>query len=90
MPKHDPTDTLAKHQDALSQCQIGKPTEGVLMRFNEQEFYLLNLASRLAAHKGFTSRQAWMRHVILSAIEDELAHDRELHVLMESLKEDEV
>lgn len=85
MPKHD---HIEKHQDVLSQCHNGKPTEGVLMRFNEQEFYLLNLASRVVARKGFPSRQAWMRHVILSAVEDELANDSEFHFLIESLKED--
>ncbi|WP_075881847.1 hypothetical protein [Vreelandella massiliensis] len=75
-----------QHQKALSQCLKGKPTEGVLMRFNEQEFYLLNLASRVAAKKGFSSRQAWMRHVILNAVREELAQDDALHPFVSVLE----
>lgn len=77
-----------KHQKALSQCLKGKPTEGVLMRFNEQEFYLLNLASRVAAKKGFSSRQAWMRQMILTAIQEELSQEDNLSSLAEILDKD--
>lgn len=79
---------LWKHQEALSQCLKGKPTEGVLMRFNEQEFYLLNLAARVAAKKGFSSRQAWMRQMILTAIQEELSQEDNLSPLAEILNKD--
>lgn len=66
------TDSLHQHMGALADCRGGKPTEGVLLRFNEQEFYLLNLASRFAASRGYPSRQAWMRAVIREAMRKEL------------------
>lgn len=74
--------TLKGHVAALSERRGGKPTEGVLMRFNEREFYLLNLAAQHAATKGYTSRQAWMRRVMLDALKKELGDDAAMQTLL--------
>ena len=74
--------SLQQHLDALSICRDGKPTEGVLMRFNEQEFYLLNLTAIHATHKGYVSRQAWMRAVILEAMQNEMRKEEEMQSLV--------
>lgn len=76
-------DSFRQNRDALAICRGGKPTEGVLLRFNEQEFYLLNLASHLAASRGYSSRQAWMRHTVLNAIRDELEDTSDMQALVD-------
>lgn len=76
---------LNEHLDALLKCRNGKPTEGVLLRFNEKEFYLLNLAARLASHKGYSSRQAWMREIMMSAIQNEIEDSKEFSKLTDSI-----
>lgn len=81
------TASLEEHQQEIEKRRQGKPTEGVLMRFNERELYLLDLASRLASKKGFSSRHAWMRHVLLESAQNEIQEHPELAALSGKAKE---
>ncbi|MDN6179761.1 MAG: hypothetical protein L0I84_01950 [Halomonas subglaciescola] len=75
---------VQQHLDALADCRGGKRTEATLLRLNEQEFYLLNLVADLAAHRGYASRQAWIREMVMGAVRAELKQADGLAGLVEA------